>query len=56
MDVSYQLKSETGGQLYGSQLAVLPKPGTVCYVTVVDGKPESFASVLNVAATTAEFP
>jgi hypothetical protein len=56
MDVSYHLKSETGGTLYGSELAVLPKPGRVCYVTVIDGKTESFDSVLSVAAATAQFP
>jgi hypothetical protein len=56
MEVSYQLKSETGGTLYGSELAVLPKPRTVCYVTAVDGKAGSFDSVISVAAATAQFP
>jgi hypothetical protein len=56
VETSYQVSSSTYGAIYGSQLAVLPKPGKVCYVTVTVAKGESAGNILSVATATARFP
>ena len=55
-ETSYQISSSIYGTEYQSQLAVLPKPGKVCFVTVTVAKGESAGSVVGVAAATAQFP
>ena len=57
VELSYQY-SPAGdyGTLYGSQLAVLPKPHKICLVTATVGEGQSLGSVFSVAAATAQFP
>jgi len=57
VELSYQYSpSGNYGTLYGSELAVLPKPDKECLVTATVGEGESLDSVLSVAAATAQFP
>jgi hypothetical protein len=55
VEVSYEFPSSTEGPIHGSELAVLPKPDKVCYVTETVSTGESLGSVLSVAAATAQF-
>jgi hypothetical protein len=55
IETSYQIQSSAVGTIYGSQLEVLPKANTICYVTVT-GNGEPLGSVVSTAAATAQFP
>ena len=55
VQTSYQIAAGNG-TVYGSQLEVLPKPDKVCFVTLTAVKGQFDASVLQVAARTAQFP
>lgn len=56
MRVSYQLRSSSVGTIYGTQLEVLPKPNTLCAVTVTVVTGVSDSSIVSTAAATAQFP
>ena len=56
VETSYQLSSSGAGTLYGSQLEVLPKPNSACFVTLTLGQGESAGNILSTAAATAQFP
>jgi hypothetical protein len=56
LEVSYQLDSSSIGTIYGTQLEVLPKPNTLCAVTVTVVKGVSAGSIVSTAAATAQFP
>lgn len=55
-ETSYQLSTSKMGTVYQSQLAVLPKPGDACFVTVSVGAGVPAGNVISTAAATAQFP
>jgi hypothetical protein len=57
VETSYDLSSSAEGTIPAMQLEVLPKPDQACFVTLTTlGSSQSAASILRVAAATAQFP
>ncbi len=56
VETSYKLKSGSGENIYGAQLAVLPKADIGCFVTLSWGAGQTKDNYLGVAASTAQFP